>query len=206
MLLLVVSGIGIYIRNIAWATEKSLWEDAAKKAPRSSRPIYRLAAHFAKSGQLDLSAALLQKGFTLRHHLPDQGRVLYYNNMGNILAGQGRTREAILAYREALRLRPYMHQSLYALTLITAAHSNKAFRNGEEAVKLAERLCRITNYNQPLHLDALAAAYAEAGRFDQAVKTGRRVLDMVLKSGSQDLAMNISKRLKLYQAGKPYRM
>ncbi len=106
VLLLMVFGIGTYIRNIAWATEKSLWEDAAKKAPKSSRPYYRLADVYSKSGQLDLSAALLKKGFSLRHHLPKQGQVLYYNNMGNIFRKKQEYQKAIQYFKTALDIQP----------------------------------------------------------------------------------------------------
>ncbi|MCP4624654.1 MAG: tetratricopeptide repeat protein [bacterium] len=106
VLLILVFGFGSYIRNMAWATEKSLWEDAAQKAPQSSRPIYRLAAYYAKVEQLDLSAALLQKGFTLRHHLPDQGRVLYYNNMGNIFRKKQTYGKAVQYFETALEIHP----------------------------------------------------------------------------------------------------
>jgi tetratricopeptide (TPR) repeat protein len=105
-LLILIFGIGTYIRNMAWSTELSLWEDAAQKAPQSSRPVYRLAAHYAKAGNLDLSAALLQKGFTLRHHLPDQGRVLYYNNMGNIFRKKQAYQKAIRYFEAALEIQP----------------------------------------------------------------------------------------------------
>lgn len=106
VLLLLVLGSGTYIRNMAWATEKSLWEDAAKKAPKSSRPYYRLAEYYSKSGRLDQSAALLQKGFTLRHHLPQQGRVLYYNNMGNIFRKKQAYEKAIRYFKTALEIQP----------------------------------------------------------------------------------------------------
>jgi Tfp pilus assembly protein PilF len=105
-LLLMGLGGGTYIRNMAWATEKSLWEDAAQKAPKSSRPYYRLADYYSKSGRLDLSAALLKKGFPLRHHLPKQGQVLYYNNMGNIFRKKQAYQKAIGYFKTALEIQP----------------------------------------------------------------------------------------------------
>jgi hypothetical protein len=106
VLLIVVFGTGTYIRNIAWLTEESLWEDAVKKAPKSSRPYYRLADFYYKSGRLDLSAALLQKGFSQRHHLPKQGQVLFYNNMGNIFRKKQEYEKAIQYFITALDIEP----------------------------------------------------------------------------------------------------
>ena len=98
-----------------------------------------------------------------------------------------------------------MTQALYNLSWIYATCENKNFRNSIEAVGLAEKLCNLTGYNQPLALDALAAAYAEAGRFDEAVATAQKALKLVLEHGPKELALNLKKRLHLYRTGCPYR-
>jgi tetratricopeptide (TPR) repeat protein len=127
-----------------------------------------------------------------------------YYNLGKIFNNQGKTTDAILHYRNALHLKPNMTQSLYNLSWIFATHENDKIRNGEEAVKLAEKLCKITQYNQPLALDALAAAYAEAGKFDAAVLTAQKALKLALVYGPEELALGLKKRLQLYQVGRPY--
>lgn len=124
VLLLMVLGGGTYIRNMAWATEKSLWEDAVKKAPKSSRPYYRLADFYSESGRLDLSAALLQKGFSRRHHLPKQGRVLFYNNMGNIFRKKQEYEKAIQYFITALDIEPNF-TTVRENLLLTLIESNK---------------------------------------------------------------------------------
>jgi hypothetical protein len=98
-----------------------------------------------------------------------------------------------------------MTQVLYNLSWILASHEDEKYRNGEEAVKLAEKLCKITKYNQPLALDALAAAYAETKRFDAAVLTAKKALGLALHQGPEELVLGLKKRLQLYQAELPYR-
>jgi len=63
----------------------------------------------------------------------------------------------------------------------------------------------LTNYQQPLALDALAAAYAEAGQYKNAVVTAQKAYNMALQLGLDELALNSNERLKLYQMGRPYR-
>ena len=128
-----------------------------------------------------------------------------YFNLGKVFANQGKIEDAIFHYRKALQFSPNMAQVLYNLSWITATHENEEIRNGEEAVKLAERLCKINQYSHPLALDALAAAYAEAGRFDAAVSTARKGLKLALQQGNKELALGLKKRLELYKAGSPYR-
>ena len=79
-------------------------------------------------------------------------------------------------------------------------------RNGAEAVNLAERAAQISGGEQdPAILDALAAAYAEAGRFADAVQTAKRALSLATKQSQQDLAQALSSALTLYEAKTPLR-
>lgn len=128
-----------------------------------------------------------------------------YFNLGKIFSHQGKVQEAIHYYRKALYYNPNMTPALYSLSWISATHGERKFRNGQEAVKLAERLCKITHYSDPSALDTLAAAYAETGRFDDAVLTAKKALELILQHGPKDLALGLKKRLKVYQAGLPYR-
>jgi len=56
-----------------------------------------------------------------------------------------------------------------------------------------------------LALDILAAAYAEAGRFYEAVLTGKKALKLALDQGLEDLSLGLRKKLRLYKAERPYR-
>jgi len=126
-------------------------------------------------------------------------------NLGGVLAARGQTREAIAQYREALRLRPEWPPALSKLAWILATDRNASLRNGAEAVQSAERLCEITGYRQDDALDALAAAYAEVGRFNDAIQVAQKAVELANAAGQGDLVGHIQERLKLYQAGSPYR-
>ncbi|MFV9644564.1 MAG: tetratricopeptide repeat protein [Desulfobacterales bacterium] len=128
-----------------------------------------------------------------------------YYNLGKIFVNQGKTKDAILHFQKALQKNPDMTQALYNLSWIVATSNDERFRNGKEAINLAEKLCKLQNYSQPLSLDALAAAYAEIGKFDRAVKVAQQGLSMALMHGPEELASGLTKRLQLYQAGIPYR-
>lgn len=67
VLIIIGIGAGTYIRNMAWATEKALWEDAMHKAPNSHRPLHNLAwAYYTKIGQYDKAIDLYKKSLNLR--------------------------------------------------------------------------------------------------------------------------------------------
>lgn len=128
-----------------------------------------------------------------------------YYNLGKIFTNQGKIEDAIFNYRKTLHFSPENTQALYNLSWILASHPDKEFRNGEEAVRLAQRLCKITQYQQPLALDSLAAAYAEVGSFDDAVSTAKKAFKLALEQGPEELVQGLKKRLQLYEKRRPYR-
>jgi tetratricopeptide (TPR) repeat protein len=117
----------------------------------------------------------------------------------------GRTREAVAQYQEALRLNPNLAGALNNLALILATSPDDKLRNGAEAVRLAEHACELTHYTQPFFIGTLAAAYAESGRFPEAVATAEKAEQLATTDGLKKLAGNNRQLLELYRAGKPYR-
>jgi tetratricopeptide (TPR) repeat protein len=100
-----------------------------------------------------------------------------------------------------LDINPDLLPALNNLAWIRATDFNKEFRDGAEAVNLAERCCKLTNYQLNGTLDTLAAAYAEVGRFDDAIRWLTKALELADDAGKQEL----SKQLDSYRAGKPLR-
>lgn len=92
-----------------------------------------------------------------------------------------------------------------ALAWIYATSPQAALRNGAEAVRLAEHACTTTNQQRMAMLDTLAAAYAEAGRFDKAIKTSEEISALAASAHDNGMADVAQRRLELYKAGKPYR-
>jgi tetratricopeptide (TPR) repeat protein len=78
-------------------------------------------------------------------------------------------------------------------------------RNGAKAIELAGRAVQLSNGREPDCLDTLAAAYAEAGRFPEAVQTARKTLELAAQLKRQDLAESVKARIILYEAGSPFR-
>jgi protein O-mannosyl-transferase len=118
---------------------------------------------------------------------------------------QHRTSEAIVQYRESLRLRSDLPEVLNNLAWILATDPRSEFRDGAEAVRLAEQACLLTENKRALLVGTLAAAYAEAGRFDDAVKAAERARDTAQAAGEQQIAETNRKLCERYHAGKPYR-
>jgi two-component SAPR family response regulator len=91
------------------------------------------------------------------------------------------------------------------LAWLLATCPDDVVRNGGEAVRLAEQACRLTAYKQVRTLGTLAAAYAEAGRFPEAVEMAQRAVGLAKAAGNRQLAAMGSQLLEVFRAGKPYR-
>jgi tetratricopeptide (TPR) repeat protein len=124
--------------------------------------------------------------------------------LGNLLAGTGRTAEAIKHYRAGLQLTPGSPEALNNLAWILATDADATLRNAPEAVQTAEKACRLTNRKAAHYVGTLAAAYAEAGRFDEAVATGTEAIALAEAAGQPDLANTNRQMLDLYRAKRAY--
>lgn len=155
-------------------------------------------AHQAK-GDLEAAAKALQTLIATDPRDADAQTAL-----AGILLALNRADEAVPRYREVLRLRPDSLDAMNNLAWILATHRDENLRDGREAVELATRACQATNFSSAVVLDTLAAAYAEAGDFSQAIETIQRALEQVDSDESSDHSA-MTARLELYRSQRPYR-
>jgi tetratricopeptide (TPR) repeat protein len=133
---------------------------------------------------------------------PDAGA---HYHLGLALDSLGQAEESVVHYREAVRLSPNTPLYLNDLAWFLATKSKAELRNGAEAVRLAEQACRLSGGKEARFLGTLDAAYAETGRFPEAMATAAKVREMALATGQPEIAQRAEERLALYRAGKPYR-
>jgi len=129
---------------------------------------------------------------------------LAHNNLGNVLEGRGQIDEAIAHYKKALEIKPNYAEAHNNLAWVLATCPKPSLRNGAAAVALAEGAAKLSGRQEPEILDTLAAAYAEAGRFSEAVQTAQKALDLARQQNKQTLAESIQAKIRLYEAGTPF--
>jgi Tfp pilus assembly protein PilF len=121
--------------------------------------------------------------------------------LGSIREREGDAALAMRYYRRSLATEPGQPFALRRVARILATARDPALRNADEAVRLAEQACRQSRDSDPRDLDTLAAAYALAGRADEAVATARRAAGFARRSRQPGLAAGIAKRAAVYAAG-----
>ncbi len=106
-----------YLRNMVWATEKTLWEDALVKAPKNDKPLQNMAAYYKRIGQMDKALELYELSLTSYQERPNQSKSLSFNNMGNIYLSKGEYEKAIRYYYKALHIYPDQQRARFNLVL-----------------------------------------------------------------------------------------
>jgi Flp pilus assembly protein TadD len=129
-----------------------------------------------------------------------------HTNLGLLLSAMGRPAPAIAELRQALALRGDHVPALAGLAWIRATSFDATLRDPADAVGLAERADRAASHRDLATLDALAAAYAAAARFDAAVDVARAAVQMAAAAGLTAVSHQFQNRLDLYQSGRPYRV
>ena len=115
----------------------------------------------------------------------------------------GKQELALRDLREAVRLMPNNHAANDNLAWSLATCPEDRFRNGAGAVSAAKKGCELSHWKGVGCYDTLAAAYAEAGDFDQAVKYEKQSLSD--SSMAPKERQEREKRLALFQQRKPFR-
>ena len=129
-----------------------------------------------------------------------------HNNLGNALLQKGNLDEAIAHFQTALQIKPDYAEALNNLAWLLATRSPASLRNRGKALELAQRANQLAGNGNPVVLGTLAAAYADAGRFPEAVETAQRALQLAEAQSSTSLAEAIRSQLELYQAGMPFHL
>jgi tetratricopeptide (TPR) repeat protein len=159
----------------------------------------------------NLGIALIQQGKMIEGstHLVKAVRLDPHNpkfrfNLALALDQQMKSREAISQYRETLNLRPDYPEALEGLAKILACNPDMNLRDGAEAVRLAERACELTNHQQPPMLMTLASAYAEAGRFPDALETAQKARALALTQDRYDWVHTTDKLIEHFKNGRAF--
>jgi tetratricopeptide (TPR) repeat protein len=133
----------------------------------------------------------------------DRGDFLGRYILGQIFQQQGRYAEAEQAYLGAIKSKPAWVPACDSLARLLATCPDDKARDGKRAVEYATTACERTGWKDPFCVDTLAAAYAAAGQFEEAVRYQTRAVEDPALQG--DLRTASMQRLELYRRKKPFR-
>jgi len=116
----------------------------------------------------------------------------------------GQMSEAVNQLQIAEQVCPNTPDALNNLAWTLAADAQPELRDGTLAVKYAERACELTHYRETMMVGTLAAAYAEASRFDDAISTAQKACALATEFAQPELLKKNQALLDLYRQYQPF--
>jgi tetratricopeptide (TPR) repeat protein len=178
----------------------TLLRSAADLRPDNSPAHENLAKALLQKGQIADALVHYRKLLELQ---PDNMEV--HNIVGTVLVQQGRVKEGAEEWQKVLSVDADNGNAMSNLAWVLATSPDESIRNGAEAVQLAERAINISGGRIPILFRTLAAAYAENGRFSDAIETAQRGIQIANSQGNTGLANELQAHIGLYQTQQPLR-
>jgi Tfp pilus assembly protein PilF len=175
-------------------------ETAIRLDPGAAGSYCELGRVFFERGELDSAITNVRQAVELQPEVAS-----YRCTLALLLNKRGETAEARQQYDESLRLDPQWLERNNIGARHWATSPNPSMRNGRLALELAEQICQATANQEPRYLDTLSMAYAELGRFDQAVAAAQQARDLAAKMKQDELVRQLENRIQLYKVHEPVR-
>ena len=186
---------------------------AIQISPNLLPAYFQMARAYKMDGAYDQAIATYNKVLDLNPRLADAyvNRGQAYKLAGDAKGNADDYEQAIADYRTAIDMNGNYASAYNDLAWLEATCPNATYRNVKDAIINAQRACQLTRYHGRAQLDTLAAAYANAGDYTNAVKTETTLLAMASRwhmppQFNSPLLKEWKDRLALYQSHKPLRL
>jgi protein O-mannosyl-transferase len=175
------------------------FQKALQLNPASAMAHNNLGAVFLQKGNLDDAIGEYQKALQIKPLLAEA-----HYNLANALVRKGSAEEAIRHFEQAVQIDPADPRFQNDLAWLLATSRQALLRNGNEALELARRANKLAGGNNPVFLGTLAAAFAEAGQFEDARRIVKEAISLAQAAGRKELVQRLNGELQLYEAGRPF--
>ena len=171
---------------------------AIKLEPKLAEVYYNRGVAYDEKGQDNQAISEYTKAIELNPKF-----AWAYYNRGNAYEEKGHYDQAIADYTKAIELNPRDAYAYNNLAWLLATCSDSKYRNGAKALDLAQTAVEFDK--SYANLDTLAAAYAEAGSFEEAIKTQKDAIALLNKDTDPKVLAEAKEHLERYKANRPWR-
>jgi len=165
--------------------------------PAYAQAYFNRASFYRNLKKYELAIEDYTKSITL-----DPENAEAHLGRGSVHETLGQDPQAITDYTQAIALGADQIPANKRLAWLLAASADEQNRNGKKALHHAKRACELSIWQAPECLEALAAAYAEQGEFNAAIKWQTKAIQLA----EPRVLPETPQRLELYRQAKPYRM
>jgi tetratricopeptide (TPR) repeat protein len=189
---------GIYMTRSSYAAAETDFTAALRHNPKCAYTLHQRA--LARAARCNFPGALADYEASLRL---DPNVALVYQHRGVTRICVDDFAGSVSDFEQAIRLDPQMPHAYGGKAWVLATCPDGRYRDGGRAVELARKACELTGWRDPMFVEVLAAAVAEAGRFDEAVRFQEQA--MALPPYPYYQVGTPEERLQLYRRGRPLR-
>jgi cytochrome c-type biogenesis protein CcmH/NrfG len=183
-----------------WHDTETFWQHALAVTSRNHLAHAALGEIALSRHRLDEAILHLQTAVEI---YPDNGQA--YNSLGLALLQAGRSDAAVANWKIALEIEPHDLNTQSNLAWVFATSPEPSMRDGPRAVQLMEDVIQRSDRRNPIVLRTLAAAYAESGRFSEAIGTAQEALNLANAGGNSALARALQENIDDYKNKIPLR-
>jgi tetratricopeptide (TPR) repeat protein len=176
------------------------YEKAVELRPDYANGHYNLADALLQQRKIEAAIREYAKVISIQPKNADA-----HTSLANTLVRKGELREAIDHYETSLQIAPGSDTTLNNLAWLLSTCPEASLRNGARAIELAEKADQLSGRKNPTVIRTVAAAYAETGRFNDAIETAERALQLAVAQGDPALAGKLQMEIDLYRTGLPRR-
>jgi len=176
------------------------YDEAIRLLPNYADAYYNRGNVLFAKGRVDEAIADWEKTLQIQPNDADAR-----TSLGNAFLRRGSLKEAVVQYENAMALAPEDPHSRINIAWVLATASDASIRNGIKAVEFAQQAVELSDGKDPNFLRTLAAAYAESGRFSEAITTAKQAIMIARMQGKAGLAHVLNGDVELYRANVPLR-
>jgi len=183
-----------------WRDSETLWTRTIAVTKDNYFAHASLADLLMRRGRVNEAIAHSEEALRIRPVDADA-----QNNVGLALLQTGDTKRAVTHLEEALEIDPGHMNAEVNLAWVLATAPDDSLRDGARAVQLARDVAQRAGHPNAIVLRTLAAAYAEAGRFSDAIATARQAVDIAKTAGNEGLISDLERSIASYRSNQPTR-
>jgi tetratricopeptide (TPR) repeat protein len=183
-----------------WQNSERLWQQTIANTSNNHVAHAHLADLLLRQGRINDAIFHCQEAVRIQPNDTDA-----QNNLGLAYLLSGDEGDALIHFEQSLGSNPNNLNARCNLAWILATSPDPSRRNGERAVELASSVAQGPGRGNPTVLRTLAVAYAETGRFSDAIETAQQAIAIAKATGNDGLAADLERNIAAYRLNQPIR-
>jgi protein O-mannosyl-transferase len=183
-----------------WKDSERLWQQTIAHTSNNHLAHAHLADLLLRQGRINDAISHCQEAVRIQPNDTDA-----QNNLGLAFLQLGDEADALIHFEQSLGSNPNNLNARCNLAWVLATSPDPSRRNGERAVELAISVAQGPGRGNPTVLRTLAVAYAETGRFSEAIETAQQAIEIAKATGNDGLAGDLERNIAAYRLNQPIR-